>query len=119
MIGFSESVRIELAQLGIRNVKMTIVCPSYVSTGLFEGVKPPLASSFLTPQWLGKAIVRAVRKEKLWILAPWLVRITPFVRGVLPGKLFDLVSWSLGVTSSMKHWKGYGAPGKTPEQRSS
>ncbi len=114
VIGFSESVRLELAQLGIKHVKLTIVCPSYVSTGLFEGVKPPLASTWLTPEWLAGAIVRAVRKERLWILAPWLVRITPFVRGILPGRLFDMVTWTLGVTSSMKHWKGYGATGERP-----
>src|SRR4051812_45282794 len=44
-IGWSDSVRLELVQAGHGHVKVTTVCPSYISTGMFEGAKGPL----LTP----------------------------------------------------------------------
>jgi short-subunit dehydrogenase len=42
VLGFSESLAVELALEGHRHVHVTAVCPSYVATGLFDGVRPPL-----------------------------------------------------------------------------
>jgi all-trans-retinol dehydrogenase (NAD+) len=45
VLGFSESLALELAPEGHRHVHVTAVCPSYVATGLFEGLRPPLGPS--------------------------------------------------------------------------
>ena len=50
VVGFSESLRLELAVRKIRHVHVTSVCPSYISTGMFDGVKTPLFSPMLTPK---------------------------------------------------------------------
>ena len=42
----------ELEVLGYGHVGVTTVCPSYVSTGLFEGAKPPRTTRFVTPEKL-------------------------------------------------------------------
>jgi all-trans-retinol dehydrogenase (NAD+) len=44
--GFSESLRIEMKILG-KNVKCTTICPFFINTGMFAGVKPGLVSGFL------------------------------------------------------------------------
>lgn len=36
-IGFDESLRNELLRLGKTGVKTTVVCPNYISTGMFNG----------------------------------------------------------------------------------
>ncbi|HOF64394.1 MAG TPA: SDR family NAD(P)-dependent oxidoreductase, partial [Dermatophilaceae bacterium] len=39
VIGWSDSVRLELKQAGIAHVMVTTVCPYYVNTGMFAGAK--------------------------------------------------------------------------------
>lgn len=108
VIGFSESIQQELALLGHHHVKVTIVCPSYVSTGLFDGARPPVLTRLLTPDRLADQVVAAIKGDRLWVLTPWLVKVTPILKGLLPTGLFNTVSGALGATSSMTGWKGRG-----------
>ena len=108
VIGFSESIELELKLQGHDNVHVTTVCPSYVSTGLFDGAKPPFLTAMLTPDRLANMVTRAVLRNKSKVLAPWLVKLTPPLKGLLPPGLFNAVSGMLGATSSMTQWKGRG-----------
>lgn len=110
VIGFSESIRAELEHHGHRNVDVTTVCPLYVDTGMFEGAEPPKTTKFLRPDQLADKIVEAVRKRKVWVLEPWLAKITPFLKHALPTRISDLLSDVFGATKSMDHWKGHGTP---------
>ena len=108
VIGFSESIELELKMQGRDNVHVTTVCPSYVSTGLFDGAKPPMLTTMLTPDRLADLVTSAVLRNKSQVLAPWLVKLTPPLKGLLPASLFNAVSGLLGATSSMTQWKGRG-----------
>ena len=107
VIGFSESIRLELKQQELTDIGVTTVCPGYVDTGMFEGVKPPLLMRFLKPEELADKLVSAVQRNQQYVLEPWLVKMTPFLKGVLPGALTDALSDALGATSSMQSWKGH------------
>jgi short-subunit dehydrogenase len=113
-IGFSESIRLELLELGHRHVGVTTVCPSYVSTGMFEGVKPPLLTPFLKPEKLAARVARAVRRNEIFVLEPWMVKLTPFLKGVLPRALTDGLADLLGATVGMKTWQGHGGESRRP-----
>jgi len=106
VIGFSESIRLELERLGHRHVGVTTVCPSYVQTGMFEGVRPPLLTPFLTPEAVARKIRRAIRFRDLYVLEPWMVKLTPFLKGVLPTFLTDFLADLLGASKSMESWQG-------------
>ena len=109
VIGFSESIRLELEMTRHTHVKVTTVCPSYVSTGLFEGASPPRTTRLLTPEQLAQQVVQAIKQDDLYVLTPWLVRVTPMLKGLLPTRLFDAIAWTLGASSSMEHWRGRSA----------
>lgn len=109
VIGFSESILLELELLGHRHVHVTTVCPSYVSTGLFEGARAPFTTSLLTPDKVAEKVTRAVLGNRKFMLTPWLVKVTPILKGVLPFSLFYVVASALGVNTSMTQWKGRGA----------
>ncbi len=111
VIGLSESLRLELDLDGHDHVGVTTVCPSYVDTGLFEGAKPPRTTAMVKPDHLAELVVQAVKKNDAWVMTPWVVSITPATRALLPTWAFDKVAWALGVTSSMKQWKGHGGKG--------
>jgi len=112
VIGFSDSIRLELRLLGHRHVGVTAVCPSYVDTGLFEGARAPRTTRMLKPERLADLTVRAVLRRRPYVRAPWLVKLTPPLKGLLPTPVFDAVSGILGATRSMAAWTGH--DGKKP-----
>ncbi len=107
-IGFAESIRAELAYRGHRSVHVTTVCPGFVDTGLFEGVAPPKTTRFLRPEQLADKVVEAIRKNRVWVLEPWIVKLTPFLKHGLPTRVSDFLSTAFGADKSMASWSGHG-----------
>jgi all-trans-retinol dehydrogenase (NAD+) len=106
VIGFSESIRSELKLLGHDHVHMTIVCPSYIGTGMFEGVAAPKATTILEPQYVAEKVVQAVERNRVYVLEPFMVKLTPLLRDLLPTALYDRLSHLFGADTSMMHWTG-------------
>ncbi|RMF13669.1 MAG: SDR family NAD(P)-dependent oxidoreductase [Candidatus Dadabacteria bacterium] len=105
-IGFGESLRLELKELGHDHVRLTVAAPGYINTGLFDGVGAPRLMPFLDPDDLARTIVRAVRSNRPYVYTPLLVRLTPMLKGLLPVDIQDRVMAFLGATTSMKSWHG-------------
>lgn len=104
--GWSESLRLEMKRSDT-NIKVLTVMPSYIDTGMFEGVKPPLLMPFLDPDRITDKIIRSVKKDRIRLREPWLVKLTPFLRGILPGPVYDLVAGRIfKVYDSMTTFKG-------------
>ncbi len=104
--GWSESLRIELEQMK-SDVKVTTVQPSYIDTGMFAGVKAPLLTPLLEPETIADKIIRAVKQDKILLREPFMVKLTPFLKGILPTRLFDLVAGRLfKVYDSMNEFQG-------------
>lgn len=111
-IGFAESIRAELKHQGVDHVHVTTVCPGYVDTGLFAGVAPPKTTRLLTPESLAAKVVQAVKKKKVWLREPWIIKITPLLKHGLPTGLSDYLAEAFGANASMDHWTGHGGAGK-------
>lgn len=108
VIGLGESLRLELKKLHHRHVGVTSVCPSYVDTGMFAGVRPPRLTRFLTPDAVAEQVLQAVLHNRPFVLEPWVVKMTPFLVHTLPQPVADLVSDAFGATTGMKSWRGRG-----------
>lgn len=104
---FSESLSVELKKDGISHIGMTIVCPAYVNTGMFDGVKEPIFIPMLTPERLAKKIVKAVRRNKLFVLEPAFIKFVPALKALLPRFIFEFLGNILGGFNSMDLWKGH------------
>lgn len=107
LIGFAESLRNELS-LEHSPAAVTIVCPSYVDTGLFEGARGPWLTRILKPEEVGRAVVRAVQSRRVYVKLPWSVYLINAARVVLPISVFDWFMRATGTTASMTGWKGHG-----------
>lgn len=107
VIGLSESIRQEMIHLG-KDIKMTIVCPSFVNTGMFEGARAPVMTKFMSPKRMVGAIYNGFKQDKIYVMEPFMVKITPALKWILPVKAFDYVAGVLGVSSSMKSFTGRG-----------
>ncbi len=106
VIGFGESIRAELKVHGHDHVRSTIVCPSYIGTGMFKGAAAPKATSILEPEYLAEKVVHAVEHNTVHVLEPFMVKLTPVIKALLPTGLYDKLSHLFGADTSMAHWKG-------------
>lgn len=106
VIGFGESIRAELNLQGHAHVHHTIVCPSYIGTGMFEGAEAPKATSILEPSELAEKVVHAVEHDTLHVLEPFMVKLTPLIKALLPQALYDKMAHLFGADTSMAHWTG-------------
>ncbi|MEM6298205.1 MAG: SDR family oxidoreductase, partial [Bacteroidota bacterium] len=63
VIGWSESLRLELEALK-KDLHVLTVMPSYINTGMFDGVKAPMLTPFLEPDDISKRIIKAVKNNE-------------------------------------------------------
>ena len=107
VFGFNESLRMELRKKKINGVKTTVVCPFYINTGMFKGVKSRF--NFLLPilkeKYVCKKIISAIQKNKAVLIMPRFVKTIPLVR-LLPAFLMDSIADFIGISSSMDHFVG-------------
>lgn len=105
-VGFDESLRVELAR-SAPGVRTTVVCPYYIDTGMFEGVRTRF--SWLLPildqDDAADRIVAAIERDRHQLVMPPLVRLVPLLR-ILPTRAFDRVMDLLGVNVSMDEFVG-------------
>lgn len=107
LIGWSDSVRLELQRSGHGHVAVTTFCPSYVSTGMFAGARGPLLTPIMTPETAAAAAWRGMLRGQAFVLRPWTVKLAMALRGVLPVRWWDAVAGRVfKVYSSMDHFTG-------------
>lgn len=107
VLGFSDSLREELKLLKQSHCQVISVCPSYISTGMFQGVKLPWLMRWVSPENLANRIVRAIEKHETTVLTPWNVIPVPLAKALLPHSWFLTLCRWLGVTKSMVSWQGH------------
>lgn len=107
MIGWGESLRLELTRGGNDHVAVTTFCPSFVSTGMFAGARGPLLTPIMAPQRATDAAWKGMVSGQAMVLRPWTVKLGMAVRGILPTRMWDIVADKVfHVYSSMDHFKG-------------
>ena len=107
VIGWSDSVRLELEQAGHKKIKVTTVCPTYIDTGMFNGAKGILFTPMLKPE----VVVDDAWKEMLrggpFSIIPWTSRLNKVLSGLLPVTVRDFYLDHAGVYHSMDEFTGH------------
>ncbi len=108
-VGFDEALRVELHKIGTP-VVTTVVCPFYVDTGMFSGVKTRF--SWLLPilpqDYVVLRTVRAIESNKRRLIMPRMV-YSVFLMRLLPVSLMDALMRFFGVSQSMDDFTGRAA----------
>jgi short-subunit dehydrogenase len=106
VVSFSEALRIE-QETDKTGVHVTTICPSYIDTGMFAGVKAPLLTPILQPEDAVNRIFKAVKNDSVIVCMPIIVNLLPVFRALMPTRMFDLVVGKLfRVHTSMKDFTG-------------
>ena len=108
--GFGESLRLELRKLKKWGVKTTIVCPYFINTGMFDGVKTSFffkvfGLDILEPQYVADETVAAIQRNSPEIRLPMLMYASDFVHFFFPVWAKDTIFEILGFSSSMDHFE--------------
>ncbi len=107
VIGWSDSLRLELEQQGYRHLRVTTFCPSYISTGMFEGARGPLLTPLMSPDDAVGRAWRAMTAGQPQLIAPAAAKLGKVLRGVLPVAAWDFVGGRVfGVYTTMEKFTG-------------
>jgi all-trans-retinol dehydrogenase (NAD+) len=107
VLGFSEALDEELKERGKHHVRVSALCPSYVSTGMFDGATPATGTWLLTPEEVAVAGVRMVERGTPRKLLPWTSALLLTGFAWIPRSLFHRVARRFGVSRSMTQWRGH------------
>lgn len=105
-MGIGESLAMELRKLK-SNVKATTICPYYINTGMFDGVKTrfPLLLPILEEDYAASRIVKAIRRNEESVAMPYFIGIAAVAR-VLPATWQARIAEVIGISDTMDEFKG-------------
>lgn len=107
VVGWSDSVRLELKQAGIDHVKVTTVCPYYVNTGMFDGAKSVPLVPILEPEEVVNEAWKGMLAGSEFVVLPKTVMLSEILKGVVPIGVRDFISDQvLGVYHTMDDFTG-------------
>ncbi|GLD96556.1 hypothetical protein PINS_up005239 [Pythium insidiosum] len=103
-VGLMVSLRQELQAMG-RNINLTLVCPSFINTGMFEGVTPPRFTTLLSPEYVAEMIVAAIRRNQWKLMMPRILYLFEVLLLMMPDWVVRLLTKLTGAGHSMKTFK--------------
>lgn len=115
VLGWSESLRKELEQAKTK-VHVTTICPSYIDTGMFKGVKAPFLFPLLKPDEIVDKTFKAIKNDVAILMEPGNLSLVPMFKGILPAKVFDVFAGWLGVYNSMDTFEGRNEKERIPQK---
>lgn len=106
-VGTMESLRMELRKLKKSGVKTTTVCPYFIDTGMFDGLKSkwPRLLPILKPEPTVDLIMRAIRTDQELLLMPLAANLI-FLSKLLPVPIQDEISQVCGIADVMDDFRG-------------
>jgi all-trans-retinol dehydrogenase (NAD+) len=111
VIGWSDSVRLELKQAGHEHVKVTTVCPYYVGTGMFEGAKSAPLLPILDPHEVVDEAWTAMLAGSPFVVLPKTVMLSEMLKGMVPIGVRDFIAdHVIGVYHTMDEFTGRAQP---------
>ena len=105
VIGWSDSVRIELKQMKSK-VRFTTVAPYFINTGMFDGVKSRIFP-ILKPEPTSKKILNAIERNRNFKGIPFGYHFIRFCQAILPTSIFDYIFGEVvGIFHAMDNFTG-------------
>ncbi len=104
--GFNESLRAEL-RAGRTGVNTLVVCPYYIDTGMFDGVRTrvPQLLPILKEEVVAAKVLDGIENGRRKLVLPPLVNLVPAAR-LLPVGAFDRLMDVLGINRTMDRFTG-------------
>jgi len=107
VFGFAESIRLELRKLKKSGVHSTIVCPYYINTGMFDGVKSPNPLLPIQDQNdVAARIIKAIKTNQEELYLPRVILLSYLLRFIPVPARDILEEYVLKISNTMDEFKG-------------
>ena len=105
-VGLDDALRMELRK-NRWNIRTTVVCPYFIKTGMFSGVRTRFAAllPLLDEDRVAAKIVAAIAADKRRVVLPVTVYLVWLLR-LLPVEAFDWCADLLGINAAMDRFRG-------------
>lgn len=110
-VGLEESLRLELNCDGYDGIHSTVICPYYIKTGMFAGIRRSLIP-IMTPEFVVNEAMKAILVNQEMLCVPWVVYFMLIYKWMVPAKSFMWGHRAIGAASTMKTF--YGREGAPP-----
>jgi len=105
-VGMDEALKAELYVQGVSSfIKTTVVCPYYISTGMFAGVQSKVVP-ILEPEYVAEETVKAILMNKPVLILPWWCTILVTLKTVLQTDPYIKLAQTFGFNCSMDQFSG-------------
>lgn len=104
-VGFEECLRLELIVDGHSGVHSTVVCPFFVNTGMFNGVRSG-AFTILEPEYAVNEIISAILTNQEVLILPKIFYPLLVMKAILPTPAYNHFYVSLGGDEGMNEFVG-------------
>ncbi len=104
IVGYVDTLRMELNKYGCKGIKTLCVCPSGIDTGMFPGYKAPLLSPILKPEEVARRTLASIKREWSYLKLPFIVKLIPTMK-LFPARVQDMMARATGLLGSMDHFK--------------
>lgn len=105
-VGLDEALRVEIYTQGYSEfIKTTCVCPYYISTGMFAGVKSKIIP-ILEPSYVAERAVSGILSNTEMVLVPGWTFMLIALKAVIPTDGFLKLSKAFGLNCSMDQFTG-------------
>ena len=105
-VGLQESLRIEMLRAK-KNIVCTTICPFFINTGMFDGVKASLLYPFLDQDYVIKRMCDAILQNEGEVSIPWSMGvITHSVKGFFSSSVCDFLVWLVIGYDAMADFRG-------------
>lgn len=101
-----ECLRLELKKNNQNFIKTTCICPFFINTGMFDGVKSYFPFPILDQHWVVRRIIQAIRQEEELVIMPWACNVIFLMRAFFPVGLADTISKYVGGHTYMDTFRG-------------
>jgi all-trans-retinol dehydrogenase (NAD+) len=97
-VGFDDSLRNELVLLGKDGINTTVVCPYYINTGMFDGVKSKLIP-LLETDYVTDKMLEAILTNQQVLMLPRLMYIVAVMSRLFPIRVLSYIANELFETN--------------------
>ncbi|XP_070603892.1 epidermal retinol dehydrogenase 2 isoform X2 [Erythrolamprus reginae] len=105
VLGFAESLALEMLAMKKNGVKSTIVCPYLVNTGMLDGCESKWSRllPIIDPEYAVERIVSGILRNERYIYIPRSLRLFNAIKSFIPAKTADIFCDYFGILSITPH----------------
>jgi all-trans-retinol dehydrogenase (NAD+) len=101
-----ECLRTEMKKHGHSYIKTTCICPFFINTGMFDGVKSYFPFKILDQHYVVWRILTAIRQEEELVIMPWMCNVIFLLRAFCPVSVADYIGKFVGGHTYMDTFRG-------------